>query len=281
MLTISADPIALTIGPLTVTWYGIMLAAAVISMIIIIPKDARRLGINRDLYSLFLWCILGGFVGSRLTFVIGQWDRFVADPRAILGFDGQAQNGMVVGVIVAALLYMALTRIRFSELLRIGDSIARATPLALALGRVGCTINGCCFGKPSPFQYFPAAVTYTERAAIPRFADGYSMYQNGVTVPLYPAQIYHIAWNLITLAIVWRFRDKFRPPGTLLFFFFCLYAAGDLGIRFLRVGEHVVPGLQQAQVLNLAILAVFLPWLILKMRRYQTSPEDQLETGNP
>jgi len=268
MLTISANPIAFTIGSITVTWYGITLAAAVISMIIIIPRDAKRLGINRDLYSLFLWCILGGFVGSRLAFVIGEWDSFVGDPRTIFGFGGQAQNGMVVGVIAAALIYMAVTRIRFSELLRIGDAIARATPLALALGRLGCTINGCCHGKPSPFEYFPAAVTYTPRVSIPAEYWG---------VPLYPTQIYHIVWNLVTLAIVWRFRDKFKPPGALLFFYFSIYAAGDFGIRFLRVGDSVLLGLHQAQVLNLAILAVFLPWLIVKMRRYQATSESEQE----
>ncbi len=277
MLKISADPIAFTIGSLTVTWYGILLAAAVISMIIIIPRDARRLGINRDLYGFFLWCILGGLVGSRLTHVIGQWERFIGDPRTIFGFDGQAQNGMIIGVFAAALIYMAVTKMRFPMLLRIGDSITRATPLALAMGRLGCTITGCCHGKPSPFEYFPGAITYTERAAIPRFADGYLLYQNSHTVPLYPTQIYHIAWNLITLAVVWRFRDRFKPPGSLLFFYFCLYAAGDFGIRFLRIGEHVVLGLHQAQIMNLAVLAVFLPWMIIKMRGYQATSESEQE----
>jgi len=280
MLTISADPVAFTIGPLTVTWYGITLAAAVISMIIIIPRDARRLGINRDLYSLFLWCILGGFVGSRLAFVIGEWDHFAADPGSILGFGGQAQNGMVVGVIATAFIYMAVTKTRFPDLLRIGDAIARATPLALALGRIGCTINGCCHGKPSPFQYFPGAVTYTERAAIPQFAHGYSLYQNAVTVPLYPTQIYHIAWNLVTFAIVWRFRDRFKPPGSLVFFYFSIYAVGDFGIRFLRVGESVFLGLHHAQLMNLGIMAVFLPWLIITMRKDRLSSDSQQEAEN-
>jgi len=269
MLTISIDPIAFTVGSLSVRWYGIVVAIAVVSLIIIIPREARRLGITQDLYSLFLWCILGGFVGSRLTYVIGDWQSFVADPRHILGFEGQAQNGMVVGVVAAALIYMAATRMRFSTLLSIGDAVAVATPLALAIGRIGCTLNGCCSGKPSPFQSFPWAVIYTPRAALPAEYWG---------IPLYPTQIYHILWNLVTFAIVWRLRNRFRPPGSLLFFYFCLYAIGDFGIRFLRIGGLVVPGLQQAQVMNLAILAVFLPWLIIKMRRYQPSSQPDPET---
>lgn len=272
MLTISIDPVAFTIGSLAVRWYGIMVALAVISMIIVIPREARRLGITQDLYGLFLWCILGGFVGSRLTFVFGDWQRFLADPRSILGFGGQAQNGMVIGVIAAALIYMAVTKLRFSWLLRLGDAVALATPLALAIGRVGCTLNGCCFGKPSPFGFFPLAVMYTPRPDLP------AQYWN---TPLYPTQIYHVLWNLITFVIVWRFRDRFRPRGSVLFFYLCLYAIGDLGIRFLRIGDTVVPGLQQAQLLNVIILAVFLPWLVISLRRHGATSEAELENERP
>jgi prolipoprotein diacylglyceryltransferase len=92
--------------------------------------------------------------------------------------------------------------------------------------------------------------------------------------------MYHILWNLVTFAIVWRFRRRFRPPGSLLFFYFCLYAAGDFGLRFLRIGGLVVPGLQQAQVMNLAILAVFLPWLIVILRRSEPSSQPDPEAEN-
>ena len=68
---------------------------------------------------------------------------------------------------------------------------------------------------------------------------------------------------------MWRLRGKFKPEGGLLFFFFCLFAVGDFGIRFLRTDEPVLWGLRQAQVLDLAILAVFLPWLIIRIRRFQ------------
>ena len=282
MLTISIDPIAFTIGSLTIQWYGIMVAVAVILMIIITPRQAKRLGITRDLYGLALWCIAGGFIGGRLTHVFHQWEHYIANPQEIIGFAGLAQNGMIVGVIVAGLIYMGVTRMRFSELLSIGDAAAVGTPLALAIGRVGCTLNGCCFGKPSPFESFPGAVVYTARDAIPRFAEGIALYQNNVTVPLYPTQIYHILWNLISFAIVWRFREKFKPPGSALFFYICLWAIGDLGIRFLRIGELVLPGLQQAQVISLTMLAIFLPWLIIKMRQFKqqalaTEPVNEAE----
>jgi phosphatidylglycerol:prolipoprotein diacylglycerol transferase len=256
MLTISIDPVAFTIGSHQVRWWGIIAGIAIIVMIVIIPREAKRLGITRDLYSLSLWCILGGLIGGRLAYVIYEWEHFIANPRDIIGFQGLAQNGMIIGIIVAALIYMRVTRMRFSTLLSIGDAVAVGTPLALAIARIGCTINGCCYGIPAPD--LPWAVVYTHPNS---FAP--------LHVAVHPTQIYHLLWNLIVFAIVWRFRGKLKPEGSLLFFFFCIFAIGDFGIRFLRTDEPVFWGLRQAQVLDLAILAVFLPWLIIRMRRFK------------
>jgi phosphatidylglycerol:prolipoprotein diacylglycerol transferase len=237
-----------------------MVAVAVLLMIVITPREAKRLGIKRDLYSLFLWCIIGGLIGGRLAYVIYDWEHFIANPREIIGFLGLAQNGMIIGIIVAALIYMGVTRMRFSMLLSIGDAVAVAMPLALAIARIGCILNGCCHGQLSPFQFFPLAIIYTARDTIsPEYLG----------VPLYPTQIYHLLWGLIVFAVVWRLRGKFKPEGCLLFFCLCLFAAGDFGVRFFRIGEPLLWGLYQAQVLDLAILVVFLPWLIIRMRRFQ------------
>jgi len=269
MLTISIDPVAFTVGSLTVRWYGIMVAIAVIVMIVITAREAKRLGITRDLYSLFLWCIIGGYIGARLAYIIYDWDYFVANPREIIGSAGLAQNGMVIGVIAAALIYMRVMRIRFSTLLGIGDAVAVAMPLALGIGRIACTINGCCSGKLSPFHYFPGAVIYAPRPPDILPQDWYHLSSQYLGVPIYPTQIYHSLWGLIVFAIVWRLRGKFKPEGCLAFFCFCLFAAGDFGIRFFRIGEPLLWGLYQAQVLDLAILVVFLPWLIIRMRRFK------------
>jgi len=260
MLTISVNPVAFTIGSLEVRWYGIMVAVAVVLLIVITPREARRVGITRDLYSLFLCCIIGGLIGGRLAWVIQEWEYVIANPGEIIGFAGLAQNGVIIGVIVAALIYMRVTRMRFSTLLSIGDAVAIGMPLALGVGRMACTLNGCCSGKPSPFQYFPGAVIYTPRDAMPPEYWG---------VPIYPTQMYHLLWGLIVFAVVWRLRGRFRPEGCLAFFCFSLFAAGDFGVRFFRIGEPLLWGLYQAQVLDLAILAVFLPWLIIRMRRFK------------
>lgn len=260
MLTIGIDPVAFTIGRYEITWYGIMVAVGVASLLVIMLREAKRLGIQRDIYSIFFWCILGGVIGGRLGYVIWDWQYFVANPRAIIGFQGLAQSGMIIGIIVAALIYMVVTKMRFSTLLTMGDAAAVGAPLALAIGRVGCTINGCCWGQLSKFNFFPLAVIYTPRKTMD------FQYWN---VPLYPTQIYHLLWNLIVFAIVWRLRGKFKPEGSLFFFFLCVFAIGDFSLRFLRAEEPWLWGLRQAQFIDLAILAIFLPWLIIKLRRFQ------------
>jgi phosphatidylglycerol:prolipoprotein diacylglycerol transferase len=233
-----------------------MVALGVALLLIIMPREAKRLGIPRDIYSIFLWGVIGGLIGGRLTYVIYYWDHFMANPREIIGFQGLAQNGMIIGIIVAALIYMWVTRMRFSTLLSMGDALAVGAPLALAIARVGCTLNGCCYGIP--VSDLPWTVVYTHPNSLAP-----------LNTPLHPTQIYHLLWNLIVFVIVWRLRGRFKPEGSLFFFFLCIFAVGDFGIRFLRTDVPVLGGLRQAQVLDIAILAVFLPWLIIKMRRFQ------------
>jgi phosphatidylglycerol:prolipoprotein diacylglycerol transferase len=256
MLTISIDPVAFTIGSLTIRWYGIMVAVAVISMLVITPREVKRLGITRDIYTLALCCIIGGLIGGRLAYIIYDWEHFVANPRDIVGFAGLAQNGMIAGVIAAALIYMGVTRMRFSELLSLGDAAAIGTPLALAIGRVGCTLNGCCYGIPAP--NLPWAVIYTHPNSLAP-----------LNTPIHPTQIYHLLWGLIVFAIVWQLRGKLKPEGNLLFFCLCIFAIGDFALRFLRDEEPWLWSLRAAQLVDVAILVIFLPWLIIRLRRFQ------------
>jgi phosphatidylglycerol:prolipoprotein diacylglycerol transferase len=233
-----------------------MVALAIASLLVMMLRETKRLGIRRDIYSIFLWGIVGGIIGARLAFVIYDWEHFVTNPRDIIGLEGLAQNGMIAGVIVASLIYMGATRMRFSTLLSLGDAVAVGTPLAIAIARIGCTLEGHVYGISAPD--LPWAVIYTHPNS---FAP--------LNTPLHPTAIYHLLWNLIVFAVVWRLRGKLKPEGSLVFFFICIFAAGDFVIRFFRTDEPVLWGLRQAQVLDLGALAIHLPWLIIRMRRFK------------
>jgi phosphatidylglycerol:prolipoprotein diacylglycerol transferase len=257
MFTISIDPVVFTIGHLTVRWYGIMVSIGVLVLLVVMLREAKRLGIPRDISSIFFWGFIGGIVGARLAFVIYDWEHFVANPRDIIGLEGLAQNGMIIGIIAAALIYMGVTKMRFSTLLSMGDVVAVGAPLALAIGRIGCFLEGHNYGIPAPD--LPWAVVYTHPNS---FAP--------LNTPIHPTPLYHLLWNLIVFVIVWRLREKFKSEGSLMFLSFYIFAAGDFAIRFLRADEPVLLwGLRQSQVLHLIVVAIFLSWLIIRMRRFK------------
>ncbi len=252
-----------------------MVATAVIALLAMTLRETKRLGISQDIiYSLFLWGIVGGFVGGRLAHIIDYWDYYIANPHELIGFAGLALYGTIIGALVAVWIYMRVKKTPFSSLAGIGDAIAVGAPLAQAIGRIGCTINGCCFGKPSPFHSFPGAVIYAPPppTTLPQY--WYFIPSQYWGAPLYPTQIYFLLWNLIVFAIVWRFRGRLKPQGSLFFLYLWLYAAGDFGLRFFRVNEPFFTlgsfSLQQSQVISLAILVVALPWFILRIRRFQS-----------
>ncbi len=263
MLVISIDPVAFSIGALQVRWYGIMVAAAVITLLAITFRETKQRAVPESTtYNLFFWGIIGGIIGGKLGYLIQPWLLYGVNPSEIISLYGWTLHGAIIGGIFGGLIYWRIraTKISLENLASISDAVGAGTPLAQAIGRIGCTINGCCYGKLSPFLSFPWAVSYTPRYTIP------SQYWN---VPLYPTQIYFLLWNLIVFAVVWRLRGRLKPRGSLVFLYLALYSAGDFSLRFLRADPPLLLGLQEGQIFSLAILLVILPVLIIRIRRFQ------------
>jgi phosphatidylglycerol:prolipoprotein diacylglycerol transferase len=246
-----------------VRYYGILVAVAMITLLAVSFRETKRLGIPEGtIYNLFFWGLIGGIIGGKLVSLIQPWFVHGINPAEIISPYGWALHGAILGAILAGLIYWRVRarKIPFRDFAPMGDAVAVGAPLAQAIGRIGCTINGCCYGKPSPFLSFPGAVIYTPRDIIP------PQYWN---IPLYPTQIYFMVWNLIVFIVIWQLRDRLKPNGSLFFLYLSVYVAGDFGLRFLRAGNPFLFELHQGQIISLAILAVVLPILIIRMHRFQ------------
>ena len=254
MITININPVAFKLfGVLPVTWYGIMVVLAVVAVIALAVLEARRVGLAEEhIYSVALWGIIGGILVSRLLHVIDKWDYYMANPRQIIGFAGLTVYGAVFGALLAVLIYCWVKKLPFWQ---IGDVVAPGAIVGQAIGRIGCFINGCCYGLPTSL---PWSVAYTNPASFCPLGESFQ-----------PTQIYHLIWNLIGFSILWSLRRRLKPQGSLFLLYLALYAAGDLSIRFVRVGEPFLFGLQQAQLIGIAILVITVPWLVIRMWRYR------------
>jgi len=130
--------------------YGLMLVTGFLLGIFLARWRARRLGEDPDaIASLGLLALVGGVVGSRAAFVIEKWDsQFAWRPNPAAEILNVTSGGLIYygGAALAVLLILAYLRLRRLPVRRYLDIIAPSLMVGLAFGRIGCTLNGCCFG---------------------------------------------------------------------------------------------------------------------------------------
>ncbi len=255
MITISISPIAFW----NVRWYGIMVALAVVVVILWLLLEVRRgAKFSYDtILTAALVAIPSGVIISRLLHVIDMWGYYSQNPGQIIGASGLTIYGAILGATLGIWIYSKFSKFNFAYL---ADLLAPAVPLAQAVGRVGCTLNGCCYGLPTSL---PWGIVYTDPQSY-----GYSA---SLALPpgmgLHPTQPYEIIYLLIIFGVIFSLRGRFKPDGSLFLIYLSLYSLWRIGIDFLREGTPFILGLHQAQVIGIIVLAIAVPILVLRTRR--------------
>ena len=136
---------------LPVRGYGVMLMLGVVSAMAIAMHRCKRAGISQEsFFSLATWVIVAGLFGARLFYVVQKWSEL--DGQSLsqkiwsalkVTEGGLVVYGSVIGGLIAAVLWSRKNR---APLLAIADAITPAFFIGLAFGRVGCLLNGCCYG---------------------------------------------------------------------------------------------------------------------------------------
>jgi len=253
MITISMNPVAFHIGAYEVRWYGIMIALAVAALILWVWWQFR--GRWAELpkppeITVIVPAIISGIVVAKLFHVIDKWDYYSQNPGEVFSGGGLSIYGAVIGTSLFFLIYSKVRRYPFGFF---ADLAAPGIILAQAIGRVGCTINGCCYGNPAP-EWLRWSVVYTH-------PNSYAP----LGVALYPTQPYEIIFCLIGFAILLGLRKRLKSDGTLFLVYLTAYSAWRVGIDFLREGTPFILGLHEAQFISVIVLAVTIPILALRM----------------
>jgi len=247
LITIGIDPIAF----LNVRWYGIMVALGVVVVVLWMLREVRR-GANLSYDTILtaaLVAIPSGIIFSRLLHVVDRWDYYIANPGRIWGFEGLTIYGAILGAALGIWICSRFSKFRFGYF---ADLLTPGLILAQAIGRVGCTINGCCYGTATSL---PWGIVYTNTACYAPLG-----------VALHPTQVYEIIFLLIVFGVLFWLRKRFQPDGSLFLIYLGLYAMWRLGIDFLRDGTPFLFGLHQAQVISIIVLLIVITVLALRTR---------------
>ena len=267
MINFGVNPVAFELGSFSMRWYSTFLTLAVVWLIfwmwLQIKKGAQ---ITLDtVLSMALVGIPSGIIFARLLHVIddiviaslhpeltasGQVINYLQHPGLIIGGVGLTIYGAILGAALGIWVYCKITKTKMGYIV---DLMAPGIIIAQAIGRVGCLLNGCCYGTPTTL---PWGLVYT---------DPQSFGFNG-GIPTHPTVVYEIIYCIIVFAVLMMLRKKLKPDGSLFALYLALYAAWRLGIDFLRDGTPFLFGLHQAQVISIIVLAITVPWMIKNTR---------------
>ncbi|MFC2048196.1 prolipoprotein diacylglyceryl transferase [Chloroflexota bacterium] len=258
MIEININPVAF----LSIRWYGVFIALAILVVILWTIWQVRK-GARISYDTLFTAAIVGvpsGIVLSRLLHVIDLWDYYIQHPGQIVGGGGLTIYGGILGAALGIWVYSRFSKLQFSYF---ADMAAPGVILAQVVGRVGCTINGCCYGTACSL---PWAITYTHPNS---FAPP------GIAV--HPTTVYEIIYLLIIFGVVLMLKGRLKPDGSLFLVYLSLYSVWRLGIDFIREGTSFLFGLHQAQVIAIIVLAIAIPLLALRTRWAKAEAESEME----
>lgn len=192
--------IAFQLGSLSIHWYGVLLAVGFLIGLWTASRRAMRDGIGPErVFDSGAWLILGAIIGARSLYVISYWDRLISDPlfpRApwteifMIQRGGLVFYGGLIGAIASGLIYVWKNKL---PLWKFADALAPSVALGYVPGRIGCLMNGCCYGYETSL---PWAI---------HFPLDHETHGAGV----HPTQLYDALLNLgIYLGLAWLHRRK-------------------------------------------------------------------------
>jgi len=248
-------------GPLHLRSYGVMMAIAFLVGTWLGLREARRLGLDEDkVVNVILVTLIASILGARALYVIEHLQEFRREWGTVLAlWQGglTLYGGLVAGAFVGL---VAAQRMGLPRWL-VADALTPSLALGTMFGRIGCFLNGCCYGRPTTL---PWGVKFPH--------DSFASLEFGDT-PVHPSQLYNAAVGLALFVVLWMLRPRFKVPGVLFWTFVVLFALVRIPIDFTRAYEADsvllrvgTVELTESQLTSIA-MALFGALMILRLRR--------------
>ncbi|PXZ03796.1 prolipoprotein diacylglyceryl transferase [Gilliamella apicola] len=235
------DPIAFSIGPVSLHWYGAMYLFGVLGALYLAKRRANKPNSNwtsQQVENLLFWGFLGLFIGARLGYILFyNFDAFIDDPAILFKVweGGMSFHGGLIGAICVIAIFAKKTKKTFMQ---VGDFVAPLVPIGLMFGRFGNFINGELWGRvtnSSIGMLFPTS-SHADFMFVQSHPEWFSLYSqlNGI-LPRHPSQLYEMVFEGIVLFIILNlFIRKPRPTGSVSGLFLVCYGIFRFIIEFFR-----------------------------------------------
>ena len=251
-------PVAFSVGSVTVRWYGIAYAVALLASLAILRHEVRRKGMKLDFNDLVDFVLISfplGLVGARLYYALFYLDYFRRNPLSLFGLGGDggfglsglAIHGGLMGGLVGLLIFVRWKRVELREFF---DALAPALILGQAIGRAGNLLNGDAYGYPTDLPW--GIVFRANTAAGNKFPDQ----------SLHPAMVYEMILNLLIFFFLWRLRKGEYKPGFIGVTYLITYSVGRSLVSFFRAGSLWIGPIRAAHLISILIVGWSIYYLI-------------------
>ena len=248
-------------GFLHIRSYGLMLAVAFLAGTWFALAEARRRGLDEDrVVTVILAALVAAIIGARGLYVLEHVNEFKREWGSTVAL---WQGGLTLygGVVLGTMAGLAFARRLGLPMWTVADTLTPSIALGTMFGRIGCFLNGCCYGRPTKL---PWGVVFP--------SGSFASLEFGGE-PIHPSQLYFALAGLLLFALTWGLRKRMPVPGTLFWTFIILFALIRIPLDFTRAYEPGALALSiggvsvtESQVTSLAMV-LFGLLMLLRLRR--------------
>ena len=255
------------IGPVTVAYYGVCIAAGMMLGIFLVTLRAKETGQSADDYiDIAVWTMIMGIIGARIYYVLFSWQEYRDDLAGIFRI---REGGLAIygGLLAGAAAIYVLSRRKEIPFGTVLDTCIIGVPAGQIIGRWGNFFNREAFGGYTDNLFAMRLPVSAVRAdEITAEMRAHAVTENGIQfIQAHPTFLYEGVWNLLVLLLLFRMRNRTKKKGDLFLIYMAAYGTGRFFIEMLRTDQLLIPG--TAVPVSMAVSAAAVVFALARLVR--------------